>query len=141
MTELDTTRTPAGPGPEGDAAAAVDAMLAARASEAGAYIAALIVAAELDTVGTPQKLPMDLFPDDAPDTVIRVWARALAVGYRAGQLSPSPRFYRDRLATLQALLDEAGYAVMGRTLGPVLAVAQRAPEWHPVDGEFGREHE
>ncbi|MFF1298105.1 MULTISPECIES: hypothetical protein [unclassified Streptomyces] len=136
MTDLHTTPS---------AAAAVDpaadAVLAARAAAAGEHLAGLIAAAQLDTVGTPRKLATDLFPDDDPETVARVWARALAVGVRAGQLMGTPRFYRDKLATLRGQLEDAGYAAMGRTMGPVLSAAERAPEWHLVDGEFGREHE
>jgi len=120
--------------------AAVDAVLAARARSDGESIAGLILVAQLDTVGTPRKLPMDLFPDDDPEVVARVWARALVVGVRAGQLMAAPRFYRDKLTRLQGQLEEAGYAVMGRTVGPVVGAAWRAPEWHPVDGEDGREH-
>jgi hypothetical protein len=52
----------------------------------------------------------------------------------------SPRFYRDKLARLQGQLAEAGYAVMGRTVDPAVRAAWRAPEWHPADGEDGREH-
>jgi hypothetical protein len=141
MTGLDTTPTPAGPAPEGDSAPlAVDGALAARAVSEGERLAGLIVAGQLDTVGTPRKLPMDLFPDDDPETVARVWARALVVGVRAGQLMGTPRFYRDKLATLQAQLDRAGFEAMGRAMGPVLSVAERAPEWHPADGEVEREH-
>lgn len=120
--------------------AAVDAVLAARARADGESIAGLILVAQLDTVGTPRKLPMDLFPDDDPEVVARVWARALVVGVRAGQLMAAPRFYRDKLTRLQGQLAEAGYAAMGRTVGPAVEAAWRAPEWHPVDGEEGREH-
>lgn len=142
MTELDTTPTPAGPGREDDAGvSAADSVLAARASAAGQHIAGLIAAAELDTVGTPRKLPMDLWPDADPELVAEVWSRALAVGVRAGQFMGVPRFYRDKLTRLQSVLSEAGYAAMGRTMGPVLSAAQRAPEWHPVDAELGRDHE
>jgi hypothetical protein len=130
-----------GPGPErGEDVAAADAVLAARAVSEGERIAGLILAAQLDTVGTPRKLPMDLWPDADPDLVAEVWARALAVGVRAGQFMGTPRFYRDKLAMLQRRLEEAGYAAMGRGMGPVLSVAERAPEWHPADGEEGREH-
>jgi hypothetical protein len=83
---------------------------------------------------------MDLWPDADPVLVQEVWSRALAVGVRAGQFMGTPRFYRDKLAALQRQLAEAGFHAMGGAMGPVLSVAQRAPEWHPADGEDGREH-
>ncbi|MFF7527276.1 hypothetical protein [Streptomyces pseudovenezuelae] len=120
--------------------AGVDGVLAGRAGVAGEYVAGLIAAAELDTVGTPRKLPMDLWPDQDPALVQEIWNRALVVGVRAGQLMAAPRLYRDKLTRLQGELAEAGFAAMGRTVGPAVGAAWRAPEWHPVDGEDGREH-
>jgi len=123
--------------------AAVDAVLAERARADGEFIAGLILAAELDTVGTPRKLPMDLWPHADPEVrklVAEVWSRALVVGVRAGQLMAAPRFYRDKLYRLQGELAEAGFAAMGRGVGRSLPVALRAPEWHRVDGEVEREH-
>lgn len=128
----------AGPDP-----AAVDAELAARAVSDGEHIAGLILAAQLDTVGSPRKLPMDLFPHADPEVqalVLEAWSRALVVGVRAGKLMAAPRFYRDKLATLQGRLEEAGHAAMGRTMGPAVAAAHRAPERHPADGDLEREH-
>lgn len=122
---------------------AVDAVLAARAVSVGEHLAGLIAAAELDTVGSPRKLPMDLFPHPDPEVqalVMEAWRRALVVGLRAGQLMAAPRFYRDKLTRLQGQLAEAGYAAMGRTVDPVVRAAWRAPEWHPADGGEGREH-
>jgi hypothetical protein len=120
--------------------AAVDTELAARARADGEFIAGLILAAELDTVGSPRKLPMDLWPDADPAVVAEVWARALAVGVRAGRFMSAPRFYRDKLHTLQDRLAEAGFAAMGRAVGPAVAAAYRVPERHPVDYEVEREH-
>lgn len=117
-----------------------DLVLAGRAVSTGEHIAGLIAAAQLDTVGTPRKLPMDLFPDDDPEVVARVWQRALVVGVRAGQLMGSPRFSRDKLARLQGELLEAGHAAMSGMVGRSLSAAERAPEWHPADGESEREH-
>jgi len=122
---------------------AVDSVLAARAVSDGEHIAGLILAAQLDTVGTPRKLPMDLFPHPDPEVqalVLEAWSRALVVGVRAGKLMSAPRFYRDKLATLQRQLEEAGHAAMAGVVARPLAVAERAPEWHPVDGEIEREH-
>jgi len=143
MTELEVSPgTPAAePGPEvGDAVSAVDAVLAARALREGDRIAGLIAAAELDTVGSPRKLPMDLWPDADPELVAEVWARALVVGVRAGRFMSAPRFYRDKLHTLQGRLAEAGFRAMGRAVEPAVAAAYRVPERHPVDYEDGREH-
>lgn len=120
--------------------AAVDAVLAERARSDGEFIAGLILAAELDTVGSPRKLPMDLWPDADPAVVAEVWSRALAVGVRAGRFMSAPRFYRDKLASLQGQLAEAGFAAMGRGVGPAVEEAYRAPGWHPMDGEVEREH-
>lgn len=118
----------------------VDFVLAGRAVSTGAHIAGLILAAQLDTVGTPRKLPMDLFPEVDPAVVQEIWDRAMVVGVRAGQLMTAPRFNRDKLARLQGQLVEAGHAAMGGMLGPSRVVAERAPEWHPADDEIGREH-
>jgi hypothetical protein len=122
------------------AAPLVDFVLAGRAVSTGAHIAGLIAAAQLDTVGTPRKLPADLFPGVDPAVVQEIWDRALVVGVRAGQLMTAPRFNRDRLARLQGELVDAGHAAMGGMVGRSLSVAERAPEWHPADGEDGREH-
>jgi hypothetical protein len=118
----------------------VDFVLAGRAVSTGAHIAGLIAAAQLDTVGTPRKLPADLFPGVDPAVVQEIWDRALVVGVRAGQLMGAPRFNRDKLARLQGELTEAGHAAMGGMVGRSLSAAQRAPEWHPADAEDGREH-
>lgn len=118
---------------------AVDAALARRAVSDGEHIAGLIVAGELDTAGTPDKLPADLFPDVDPEVVARVWQRALVVGIRAGQMSQSPRFRRDQLARLQGELAEAGHFAMAGLVGRSRRVADAAPVWHPADGETARE--
>jgi hypothetical protein len=123
-----------------DVVAGADAVLAARALREGDRIAGLIAAAELDTVGSPRKLPMDLWPDADPELVAEVWARALVVGVRAGRFMSAPRFYRDKLASLQGRLAEAGYRAMGKAAEPAVVAAYRSPEWHPVDVEEEREH-
>lgn len=140
------TETPTAPaaaevavGPVGQVVSA-DVVLAGRAVSAGEYLAGLIAAAELDTVGTPRKLPMDLWPDADPVLVQEVWERALVVGVRAGRLMSAPRFHRDKLARLRAVLAEAGFAAMAGLVGAPLSVADRVPEWHPGDAEDGREH-
>jgi hypothetical protein len=118
----------------------VDFVLAGRAVSTGAHIAGLIAAAQLDTVGTPRKLPADLFPGVDPAVVQEIWDRAMVVGVRAGQLMTAPRFNRDKLARLQGQLQEAGFLAMGGMAGRSRVVAERAPEWHPADDEDGREH-
>lgn len=118
----------------------VDFVLAGRAVSTGAHIAGLILAAQLDTVGTPRKLPRDLFPGVDAAVVQEIWDRAMVVGVRTGQLMTAPRFNRDKLARLQGELVEAGHAAMGGMLGRSRVAAERAPEWHPADGEDGREH-
>jgi hypothetical protein len=125
---------------EPPAGSAVDFVLAGRAVSTGAHIAGLIAAAQLDTVGTPRKLPADLFPGVDPAVVQEIWDRALVVGVRAGQLMNAPRFNRDKLARLQGQLTEAGFLAMGGMAGQSRVAAERAPEWHPADGEDGREH-
>jgi hypothetical protein len=117
-----------------------DAVLTGRAMSSAEFLAGLIAAAELDTVGSPRKLPTDLFPDLDPVAVQRVWERALVVGVRAGRLMGAPRFHRDQLARLRGELMEAGHVAMGGLVGRSLSAVERAPEWHPVDGETGREH-
>lgn len=118
----------------------VDAVLAARAMVDAEHIAGLIVAGQLDTAGRPDRLPADLFPDDDPEVVKRVWQRALVVGIRAGQMSLSPRFRRDQLARLQGELQAAGDFAMAGLVGRSRQVADAVPGWHPADEEEGREH-
>jgi len=62
------------------------------------------------------------------------------VGVRAGRFMSAPRFYRDKLASLQGQLAEAGDAAMGRAVAPAVEVAYRVPVGHPVDSEDQREH-
>lgn len=129
--------------PEGDAAAEtlhVDEVLDARNREAAELLAGLIAAAQLDTVGTPSKLPRDEFPDVDPEIVQRIWDRALVVGMRAAELKRSPYFYRDKLERLQGELTAAGYAAMGGSAARVLSGPGAYPELHAVDDEGARGH-
>jgi len=126
--------------------ARADAVLAGRAVSSGEFLAGLILAAELDTVGRPGKLPADLFPEfpDADSALIQaVWKRALAVGLRAGQFRGAPRFHRDTLARLQGELEAAGHAAMAGMVARSLSAMSGAGV--PVEGldadvESGREH-
>jgi hypothetical protein len=52
----------------------------------------------------------------------------------------APRFYRDKLASLQGRLAEAGYRAMGKAAEPAVVAAYRAPVGHPADYEDEREH-
>lgn len=119
---------------------AVDFVLAGRAVSAGAHIAGLIAAGQLDTAGTPGKLPADMWPDEDPVLVQAIWDRALVVGVRAGQLMGAPRFNRDKLTRLQGQLVEAGHVAMGGMVARSLSAVERAPEPHPADGEDARDH-
>jgi hypothetical protein len=127
-------------------AAALDAALAARAVSSGEFLAGLILAAELDTVGRPTKLPADLFPEfpDADPALIQaVWKRALAVGVRADQFWGAPRFHRDTLARLQGELEAAGHAAMAGLVARSLSVVSEpglSVEGLDADFESGREH-
>ncbi|WP_399559551.1 hypothetical protein OIA45_48940 (plasmid) [Streptomyces chartreusis] len=133
---------PAGVGPDdpGAGVARADEALAARNAAAAEHLAGIIADAQLDTAGSPRKLPMDLFPDFPPEMVQAVWERALVVGVRAGQLMQAPRFYRDKLHRLQGELTQAGYVAMGRAARKPLSAAQRYPDLHAIDDEEARGH-
>lgn len=118
-----------------------DAVLTGRAMSSGQYLAGLIANAQLETVGTPDKLPADQFPDDDPAVVQRVWDRALAVGFHMGRSdASSSRFQEDKLARGQELLVEAGFHAMAGTVGRSRGLVERARQAHPVDREIAREH-
>ena len=104
----------------------VDVLLGERARSSGEFLAGLIAAGELATVGTPRLLPGDLFPDGDPGLVRVVWDRALAVGLHAGRVSGAPRFHRDELARLQEELHAAGFRVMGGMVGRSHALVAHA---------------
>ncbi|WP_046249561.1 hypothetical protein [Streptomyces sp. MBT28] len=114
-----------------------DAVHAGRAMSSGAFLAGLIANAELETVGRPDRLARDLWPDVDPVVVQAIWDRALAVGLHAGRRQSSPRMFRDEMARVSAALSEAGYHAMAG----LVARSRRlvAPE-HPADGEAGRGH-
>lgn len=89
-----------------------DEALAARAAHNAEQIAGFLVLGQLDTIGRPDKLPQDLWPDQDPAVVQAVWDRALAVGYRAGLHASRPRFHRDTLDRLRGVLEDAGWQAM-----------------------------
>ncbi|THA29153.1 hypothetical protein E6R18_24900 [Streptomyces sp. A1277] len=130
-----TTPTPAPASGTDTAAAAtihVDQVLAERCQSGGDYLAGLIAHGHLDTAGTPRKLPEALFPNADPGVVRAVWDAALAVGYRAGQLSLRPAWAAAELHRTQDTLNAAGYATMAR-------LAARSgtlhPPRHPADDD------
>lgn len=114
-----------------------DAVLAGRAMSSGAFLAGLIANAELETVGRPDRLARDLWPNVDPVVVQAIWDRALAVGLHAGRRSSSPRMFRDEMARVSAALSEAGYHAMA---GLVARSRRLVASEHPADGEAGRGH-
>jgi hypothetical protein len=115
-----------------------DAVLVGRAASAGMFLAGLIADGQLATVGSPTKLPADLFPDVDPEVVDAIWKRALAVGLHAGRVSAAPRLHRDQMDRIADQFAEVGYVAMGRAVARSRALV--APELrHPADGEAGRD--
>jgi hypothetical protein len=114
--------------------ARADAALVGRASSAAVFLTGLLVNSELATVGRPDRLPADLFPDVDPVVVEAIWQRALAVGLHAGRVSAAPRLFRDQMARVQGLFEAAGFAAMGRAVSR----SRRLVAPHPADGEVAR---
>lgn len=138
------TTTPDSPAVRVDSAVVevvqADAVLCGRAMSSGAFLAGLIADGQLETVGRPDKLPADLFPDEDPAVVQAIWDRALAVGLYAGRLSGAPRLYRDQMDRIAAQFAEAGFHAMGGLVaGSRRLVASEVPV-HPADDEDGRGH-
>ncbi|MEW2393105.1 hypothetical protein AB0933_32565 [Streptomyces venezuelae] len=123
--------------PTADPRAGHDQALAERAADSGQWLAGLIATAMLDTAGRPAKLPEYLFADLGlpADVIDRIWQRALAVGYRAGQLAARPRLHRDTLARLQTDLATAGYHAMARHTARTLNTLGPDPRQHPADAD------
>lgn len=120
----------------GDAAAAriaaTDQVIAERCESSGQYIAGLLAAGALEAAGTPRKLPELLFANADPAVVRAVWDAALAVGYRAGQLSVRPSWTPADLHRLRGALVDAGFRTMGRLAA---RSASLHPPRHPADDE------
>jgi hypothetical protein len=115
-----------------------DGVFVGRAYSAGMFLAGLIADGQLATVGSPSKLPADLFPDVDPEVVDAIWKRALAVGLHAGRVSAAPRLHRDQLDRIAGQFAEVGYVAMGRSVARSRALV--APELkHPADSEAGRD--
>ncbi|CAL9668796.1 hypothetical protein SUDANB145_07305 (plasmid) [Streptomyces sp. enrichment culture] len=115
-----------------------DAVLTGRAMSSGAYLAGLLLAAQVDTAGTVRKLPVDCWPDVDPVVVQEIWDRACAVVYRAAQFAQAPRLHGDRLQDLQGRLAEAGFHAMAGSVGRSRRLVARS---HPADGEIVRERD
>lgn len=123
-----------------------DAVLTGRAMSSGQAMSSaefwsgLLVAALVDTAGSPRKLPADMWPDVDPAVVQEIWDRACVVAGRAAQFASSPWLHRDRLQRLQEQLTEAGFHAMGDSVARSrrLVAPDAAP--HPADGETGRGH-
>lgn len=110
-----------------------DAVCAGRAMSSGAFLAGLISNAQLGTVGRPERLARDLWPDVDPVVVEEIWDRALAVGLHAGRRSVSPRLYRDEMDRIAGALADAGFHAMAGLVSRSRRLV--APEGHPVDVE------
>lgn len=117
-----------------------DAVLTGRAMSSGEYLAGLIANAELETVGRPDRLARDLWPDVDPVVVQEVWDRALAVGFHAGRVSAAPRMFRDQLDRWAGVFASAGFHAMGGLVGRSRRLVAPEGTSHPADGEAGNGH-
>ncbi|MFG2970881.1 hypothetical protein ACGFZS_47195 [Streptomyces sp. NPDC048288] len=117
-----------------------DAVLTGRAMSSAEYLAGLLAAAEVDTAGTPRKLPVDEWPGVDPVVVQEIWDRACAVATRASQFAAAPWLHRDRLQALQGQLTEAGFHAMAGAVGRSARLVNGSGGGHPADGAIAREH-
>jgi hypothetical protein len=144
MTEIPTVpASSSSPSPEEDAAferMRTDAVLGGRAMSSGEFLAGLIADGQLETVGRPDKLPADLFPEVDPAVVQTIWDRALAVGLYAGRVSAAPRLYRDQMLRVQDEFAAAGFHAMGGLVGRSRRLVAPEQQVHPADGEDARGH-
>jgi hypothetical protein len=116
-----------------------DAVFTGRAMSSGQFLAGLIANAQLETVGRPERLARDIWPDEDPALIQAVWDRALAVGFHVGQRSASPQHYRDEMDRVAGQYAEIGYVAMGGSVARSRRLV--APEvQHPADGEEARGH-
>ncbi|WP_435606563.1 hypothetical protein [Streptomyces ardesiacus] len=117
-----------------------DAVLAGRAMSSGEYLAGVLMAGELDTVGCPEKLARDLWPDQDPVLIQAVWERAVVVGYRAAQVAGDDRGQGERLHVLQGRLSDAGFHAMAGSVARSRRLVAPEGTSHPADGEAGHGH-
>jgi len=114
-----------------------DTTFGGRATLAGQYLAGLSAAAQVASVGSPVKLPRDLFPawpDADPALIQAVWDRALVVGVHLERMMKNPDRYRAGIEEIRGVLDAAGYAAMAGMVRRSLAMTVPA---HPADAESG----
>jgi hypothetical protein len=115
----------------------VDLVLTERCESSGQYLAGLLAAGTLDSVGRPGKLPELMFSGMNPWDVRTVWDAALAVGYRAGKLAGRPDWTTEGFDRLRAALYEAGYQGMARLADRTATVHEPSVgrSGHPEHGE------
>lgn len=116
-----------------------DAVLTGRAMSSGAFLAGLIANGQLETVGRPDKLAADIWPDLDPAVVQEIFQRGVAVGLHAGRRSASPEKYRDEMDRIAGLYAEVGYMAMGATVARSRRLVAPEVGVHPADGEQARE--
>lgn len=118
-----------------------DSVIASRSMSAGQFIAGLLAAAELESAGTPEKLPAETWPDVDPVAAQEIWNQACLVAWRAARYAGSSRLSAERLQALQDQLAEAGFHAMAQTVGRSRQLVARAASVHPGDGQIARDHE
>ncbi|MYW49621.1 hypothetical protein [Streptomyces sp. SID161] len=120
-----------------------DAVLAGRAVSSAQFLAGLVATGQLETVGRPERLARDLFPefpDLDPAALQAVWDRALAVGFHAGRLSAAPRLFRDQMDRVAGVFEAAGFNAMAGSVRRSRALVAPVVEGLAADAEMGREH-
>jgi hypothetical protein len=140
-----TTESPSTPAVDAGEQAAYetmrrDAVFTGRAMSSGQFLAGLIANGQLATVGSPDKLAADLFPDLDPVVVQAIWDRALAVGLHAGWRYGTPSFHRDELDRIAGVFEEAGFVAMGASVRRSRRLVAPEVGVHPADGEGARGH-
>ncbi|MGA4867530.1 hypothetical protein ACPB9J_33390 [Streptomyces lavendulocolor] len=133
------TTTPPPP-PAAPSVPAVDQALTERCEDHGQFLAGLIAAGTLDSVGQPDRLPTQLWPDLPDDAVEAIFGVGLAVGYRARGFVEHPRFTREALQRFHAALADAGYTGMARLAARSANTLPPGPTpdpgEHPADSEL-----
>lgn len=119
--------TPTPPVPAAPDHTGTDEVLAGLCQTSGDYLAGLIAAGTLDSVGAPGKLPELLWPDADPTLVRDIWMAGLTAGWRGAKLDAN-HWTPDALDRLRTALTDAGYTAMAR-------LVQRSRNIHPADAE------